>query len=165
MERIPEYQPHFACVRLAAFDMQVAVCPHKGRRLTMQREIGKREGKGPDGENPLGDEGAWNEGLGAGLKNNPEVAQEVALLLSLIKDSVELGSVGAGRVGVVLDSAIHLMFPYTETCRTARELWMLSLRGVLEWRNEPDQLLKAAIEQGNRELERVRAQELGTERG
>jgi hypothetical protein len=48
------------------------------------------------------------------------------------------------------------MFPYTDIYRIARELWMLSLRGVLEWKNEPDQLLKPAIEQGNRELQRLR---------
>jgi len=105
-------------------------------------------------QNPLGDEAAWNDAFSPGLKNCPEVAQEVAQLLSIIKDSAESNSGGA--VADLLDSAIHLMFPYTDIYRIARELWMLSLRGVLDWKNEPDQLLKPAIEQGNEELQRLR---------
>jgi hypothetical protein len=122
----------------------------------MQDESGNGDQPDRVPQNPLGDEDAWNDAFRPGLNDNPEVAQDVARLLSIIKDSAESDPGGTEAVAGLLDSAIHLMFPYTDTYRIARELWMLSLRGVLEWKNEPDQLLKPAIEQGNKELQRLR---------
>ena len=121
----------------------------------MGKNLGRRGQRDGVPQNSLGDEDAWNDAFRPGLTNSPEVAQEVARLLSIIKDSAESDPGGAEAVANLLDSAIHLMFAYTDTYRIARELWMLSLRGVLEWKNEPDQLLKPASEQGNKELERL----------
>jgi hypothetical protein len=55
----------------------------------MQDETGKGDQRDRVPLNPLGDEDAWNEAFGPGLKDKPEVAQEVAQLLSIIKDSAE----------------------------------------------------------------------------
>src|SRR5215471_1162103 len=108
-------------------------------------------------QEPLGDEDAWNDALRVGMVDHPELAQEFAFLLSVIKESVESRTGEMSRVADTLDRAIHLMFPFTETYRAAQELWMLSLRGVLEWKNEPGELLRPAIEQGNKELRRLLA--------
>jgi len=121
----------------------------------MLEETGKHSQRDVE-QNPLGDEDAWNDALGPGLKGHPEIAEEFARLLSVLKNSAEPGVGAMEAIAGVFDSAIHLMFPYTITYRIARELWMLSLRGVLEWKNEPDQLIEPAIEQGNRELRRLR---------
>ena len=103
----------------------------------------------------LGDEVMWNDIFGPCLKDNPSVAEGFALLLSVIQDSIEAGRANKLTTVDALARGIHLMFPYTNTYRTARELWMLPLRGVLESGHEPDELLSAAIDQGRLEIERL----------
>lgn len=106
-------------------------------------------------EESLGDEVMWNDIFGPCLKDNPSVAEGFALLLSVIQDSIETGRANKLTTVNALARGIHLMFPYTNAYRIARELWMLSLRGVLESGHDSEELLSAAIDQGRLEIERL----------
>jgi hypothetical protein len=101
-----------------------------------------------DIENTLVDDETWAIILEAALRDRPGVAEAMGRLLFYVKEAIELGPEGLARAVNTLMEGIHMVYPYTTAFGLSRRLWILSLEGDLTPVNEPDALIKTAIEKG-----------------
>jgi hypothetical protein len=101
-----------------------------------------------DSENTLVDDVTWDIVLEPALKDDPGVAETHGRLLLYVKEAVETGSEGSAPAGNTLMEGIHRVFLCTHAFELARRLWVLSLEGYLTPPNEPEPVIKKALEAG-----------------
>jgi hypothetical protein len=82
------------------------------------------------------------------LKTTPALPKFLARLLLYVKETVDSGSEEAAPAGNTLMEGIHRVFLYTHAFELARRLWVLSLEGHLTPPNEPEPVIKKALEAG-----------------
>jgi hypothetical protein len=104
-----------------------------------------------DPENTLVDDVTWDIVLEPALKDDPAVAEILGRLLLYVKETVESGTEGGSPASNTLMEGIHRVFLYTTTFELARRLWILSLEGYLTPANEPEPVIKRALEAGWKE--------------
>ena len=85
------------------------------------------------------------------LKDDPGVAEILGRLLLYVRETVESGPEEAAPASNTLMEGIHRVFLYTHAFELARRLWILSLEGYLTPTNEPEPVIKKALEAGWKE--------------
>lgn len=97
---------------------------------------------------PLVDEETWRAALEPVLCGDSAAAEVLARLLFTVKRAIESGPEGAKRASATLSGGIELIYLHTDAHRAARELYVLSLEGILKPQDEPVNLINGAIEGG-----------------
>jgi hypothetical protein len=84
----------------------------------------------------------------------PELCKDVAAveclarLLFIIRKEINSGAAGVKRASEILSNGIEVMYLYTNAHKAALELYVLYLEGDLPSKDEPLNLINAAIERG-----------------
>ena len=92
------------------------------------------------------DEETWAALLDPTFCHDPEAADSLAQLLFALKEAIEKGPQGCLRAINTLKYGIEQVYLYTHAHRLARELYESYLTGKLKPKDEPEQLLKEALE-------------------
>lgn len=109
-----------------------------------------------DAELLLADEATWLVFLETAFRKNTIGSDTLAHLLFTLKEAIESGPDGLGRVINTLSDGIRLTYLYTEEHKLALRLYMLYLTGHLNPQDEPLTLLNRAIERGVADIKRAR---------
>jgi hypothetical protein len=80
------------------------------------------------------------------LKEDPEAADSLALILVRLWDAIKSGSEGVARAINTLKDATELLYIRTPVHQAAFQLYVLSLQGDLRPPDEPLTLIRGAIE-------------------
>lgn len=99
----------------------------------------------------LVDEDTWRAILEPSLCEDSAALELLARLLLTLKKAIDGGPEGAARASLTLLRGVELIYPYTDTHKAARNLYVLSLTGDLKPRDEPLTLINAAVERAARE--------------
>lgn len=97
------------------------------------------------------DDQTWLNILEPELCKDPAAVECLARLLFMIRKEINSGSRGVKRASQILSKGIEVIYLYTNAHKAAFELYVLSLRGELKPRDEPVNLINAAIERGERQ--------------
>ncbi|MDT4951984.1 MAG: hypothetical protein QOJ02_122 [Acidobacteriota bacterium] len=97
-------------------------------------------------ENLLADKETWTAILEPVLCQDAAAVECLARLLFTIKKAVDSGPEGARQASNTLLDGIELIYLHTNTHKAALKLYVLSLEGKLEPKDEPLNLINAAIE-------------------
>lgn len=96
----------------------------------------------------LADEDTWKAIPEPSLCEDAAAVEILARLLLTLKEAIDSGPKGAARASRTLLRGIELAYLYTDTHKSARNLYVLSLAGNLKPQDEPLRLINAAIERG-----------------
>jgi|SRR6266850_546488 len=94
----------------------------------------------------LADQETWQIILDPAFCNDPGAANSLAHLLFGLKKAVASGPEGSMRVINTLEDGIRMVWPYTEEHKLTQELYEIYLSGDLKPWDEPQELLKGALE-------------------
>jgi hypothetical protein len=94
----------------------------------------------------LADNQTWVNILEPELCKDPAAVESLARLLFVIRREINSGPEGVLRASEVLSDGLSVMYLYTSAHKAALELYLLSLGGELKPRDEPLNLLNAAVE-------------------
>jgi hypothetical protein len=94
----------------------------------------------------LPDNQTWINILEPELCKDSAAVECLAHLLFVIKKEINSGSEGVKRASRILSKGIEVIYLYTNTHKSALELYKLSLGGDLEPKDEPLNLINAAIQ-------------------
>lgn len=98
------------------------------------------------GVKPLVDEETWRAVIESALCEDAAAVEVLARLLFIVKRAIEIGPEGVTRASATLAVGIEFIYLYTGAHRATRELYLLSLEGVLKPQDEPLNLINAALE-------------------
>ena len=98
--------------------------------------------------NLLADDLTWRAILEPSLCQDSGAVEALARLLFTLKRAIDSGPEGALRASRTLLEGIELIYLHTNTHKAALKLYLLSLEGNLKPRDEPLQLVNAAIKRG-----------------
>jgi hypothetical protein len=98
----------------------------------------------------LADE-TWLAILEPELCKDSAAVELLARLLLIIKKEINSGSAGIRRASRILSNGINVLYLYTDSHKAALELYVLYLEGDLPSKDEPLNLINAAIERGKRQ--------------
>ncbi|MET0624280.1 MAG: hypothetical protein ABW250_14950, partial [Pyrinomonadaceae bacterium] len=87
--------------------------------------------------------------------DDPKTAEYFARKLFVIKEAIDSGPDGAREASEAILVNIEAAYLHTEAHRAAVRLYLLSLTGRLEPRDEPLQLINEAIKRGASQVERA----------
>lgn len=97
----------------------------------------------------LADE-AWLDILEPELCKDTAAVELLARLLFIIRKEINSGSAGVRRASEILSDGIETMYLYTNAHLAAIDLYVLYLEGELPSKDEPLNLINAAIERGRK---------------
>ena len=97
----------------------------------------------------LADE-TWLAILEPELCKDTAAVELLARLLFTIKKEINSGSAGVRRASKILSNGIDVLYLYTNSHKAALELYGIFLEGDLPPKDEPLNLINAAIERGRR---------------
>jgi len=103
--------------------------------------------EGRDEDLLVGEE-TWAAILEPTLCEDSASVEILARLLLTLKKAIDGGPEGAARASRTLLHGIGLMYLYTDAHKAALRLYVLSLEGGLKPRDEPLNLINAALERG-----------------
>lgn len=95
----------------------------------------------------LADE-TWISILEPELCKDSAAVECLARLLFILRKEINSGSAGVRRASKILSNGIDVMYLYTDSHRAALELYVLFLEGDLPAKDEPLNLINAAIGRG-----------------
>ncbi|HYG08628.1 MAG TPA: hypothetical protein VD835_01515 [Pyrinomonadaceae bacterium] len=98
----------------------------------------------------LADE-TWLAILEPELCKDSAAIELLARLLFIIKKEINSGAAGVRRASKILSNGINVLYLYTDSHKSALELYVLYLEGDLPSKDEPLNLINAAIERGKRQ--------------
>ena len=99
----------------------------------------------------------WAELFDDTIAEDADAVHMLAQMMLGVKQAIESGPQGIQQAVNTLMDMIHELFPYTETFKRARNLWILSLEGRLTAHNDPEKIINAALERGLKETMTARA--------
>ncbi|MGH9824966.1 MAG: hypothetical protein ACREDR_17185 [Blastocatellia bacterium] len=104
----------------------------------------------------LMDEDVWEGVFGRLVKDSPEIADCVADLLFKILQAAASGGDGVERAAHTLRCGIRWVYQYTGAHHASFEAYLRYLDGLMLNQDEPEQLMRDAIERGIKRKLRVR---------
>lgn len=107
----------------------------------------------------LADDETWAFIFASALGDDPNTAESLEHLLYSIIEAIESGPDGVNLASETLLEGIKHVYSYTDAYKAALKLYLLSLTGHLHPRNEPRQLINAAIERSHTEISHAIARE------
>jgi hypothetical protein len=94
----------------------------------------------------LANDETWLAILEPELCKDSAAVELLARLLFTIKKEINSGSAGVKRASEILSNGINVLYLYTNEHQAALRLYVLSLEGDLPSKDEPLNLISAAIE-------------------
>jgi hypothetical protein len=101
---------------------------------------------------PLANEEVWTAILEPALCQDTAAVECLARLLFTIKRAIDSGPEGAIQASKMLLEGIESIYLHTNAHKAAVKLYVLSLEGNLKPRDEPLNLINAALERGERRV-------------